>query len=191
MTMGHQRKHPPNPSSPWSGLMPPGDGPSRAGPNDTDRPWQASDLVRRFRRMDWLLLVDAVPDARMHSVTLHDDLGALVHASSRVSGGYREIRAFVQQRVPLSLRVVWRQCGRYQLAQAAWVNDGLLGDHTVPVAPRLPEALLSDLRARPGTLRLMLRLAPEGVLFGWDVERFSRGVVRFDCPGGDFADERR
>jgi hypothetical protein len=108
-----------------------------------------------------------------------------------VSSSYREIRAFVQQRVPLSLRVVWRQCGRYQTERAAWVNDGTLGDHTVPVAARIPEAVLGDLRARSGTLRLKFRLTPEGVLFGWDVERYSRGVVRFDCPGGDFSEARR
>lgn len=65
------------------------------------------------------------------------------------------------------------------------------GQLTVPVAARIPDAVLIDLKARPGSLRLKFRLAPEGVLFGWDVERYSRGVVRFDCPGGDFSEARR
>lgn len=189
--MGRERKNPQAPGNPWSGLMPSGVTPTGGAPTDTGTPLRPADLVRRFRGMDWLMLVDAVPDTRMHSVTFHDDLGALIHASARVTSRYREIRAFVQRRVPLSLRVVWRQCGHCPAERIAWVDDGAIGDHTVRVAARIPDAVLIDLKARPGSLRLKFRLAPEGVLFGWDVERYSRGVVRFDCPGGDFSEARR
>lgn len=45
-------------------------------------------------------------------------------------------------------------------------------DITVPVADRIPEDLLEDLRRDPkGTLRLKLRIHPETLLIGWDIER--------------------
>jgi len=43
---------------------------------------------------------------------------------------------------------------------------------TVSVAERIPEDLLEDLRRAPmGTLRLKLRIHPEILLIGWDIER--------------------
>jgi len=186
--MGRQRKDQRSPGNPWSGLMPPGDGPWGGAPDDANTPWRTTELLRRFRGMDWLMLVDAAPGTRMDSVTFYDDLGALIHASPRVTCSDPEVRVFVQQRVPLNLRVGWRQCARYLRERAAWVGDGVIGDHTAPVAARIPEAVLHDLQDRPGTMRLKFRLTPEGVLFGWDVERYRRGIARFDCAGGDFAE---
>ena len=43
---------------------------------------------------------------------------------------------------------------------------------TIPVADRIPDDLLDDLRRDPkGTLRIKIRLHLEGVLLGWDIER--------------------
>jgi hypothetical protein len=45
-------------------------------------------------------------------------------------------------------------------------------DITVPVASRIPDELLEDLRRDPkGGLRLKLRVHPETLLVGWDIER--------------------
>jgi hypothetical protein len=45
-------------------------------------------------------------------------------------------------------------------------------DITVPVAERIPEDLLADLRRDPkGGLRLKLRLTPDTLLVGWDIQR--------------------
>lgn len=47
-----------------------------------------------------------------------------------------------------------------------------LVDATVPVAERIPDDLLDNLRQEPrGELRLKLRLHQDGVLLGWDIER--------------------
>lgn len=47
-----------------------------------------------------------------------------------------------------------------------------LGNYTVPVASRIPDALLDDLRRDPrGLFRLKIRLHEQGVLIGWDIER--------------------
>lgn len=48
----------------------------------------------------------------------------------------------------------------------------LIGQWTVPVADRIPDELLNDLRRDPkGSLRIKIRLHREGVLLGWDIER--------------------
>jgi hypothetical protein len=51
--------------------------------------------------------------------------------------------------------------------------DGAVArDVTVPVASRIPDELLEDLRRDPkGVLRLKLRIHPDTLLVGWDIER--------------------
>jgi hypothetical protein len=44
-------------------------------------------------------------------------------------------------------------------------------DVTVPVAERIPEEALDDLRKNGGNLRLKLRIHPDTLLVGWDIER--------------------
>jgi len=47
-----------------------------------------------------------------------------------------------------------------------------LVDVTVPVASRIPDDLLADLRRdRKGLLRLKIRLMSDAILIGWDIER--------------------
>lgn len=75
-------------------------------------------------------------------------------------------------------------------------------DVTVPVASRIPDDLLDDLRRDPkGDLRLKIRLMPEAILIGWDIERrssrydpinqkmtYGSGVHSF--VGGDFREAK-
>jgi hypothetical protein len=65
-------------------------------------------------------------------------------------------------------------------------SSEMLGDYTVKVAERIPDAVLADIRRQRGALRLKFRLKPDGVLFGWDIERGGSGVSRFSLAGGDF-----
>lgn len=62
------------------------------------------------------------------------------------------------------------------------------GDYTLPIATRIPEEVLKDIRKNGGGLRLKFRLKPDGVMFGWDIERFSGGLPRHSMPGGDFVE---
>lgn len=79
------------------------------------------------------------------------------------------------------------------------------GEWTVPIADRIPDELLDDLRRDPkGTLRIKIRLHREGVLLGWDIERRpgfdpkkrdSFGEIAYVSPGwvktgGDFKEAR-
>ena len=60
------------------------------------------------------------------------------------------------------------------------------GDYTLPIASRIPEEVLQEIRKNGGGLRLKFRLKPDGVMFGWDIERFAGGLPRHSMPGGDF-----
>lgn len=85
--------------------------------------------------------------------------------------------------------------------KAIWGKGGgdyegtIIGDYTVPVAERIPEALLDDLRRNPrGNLRLKIRLADDGVLIGWDIERkgFRECTsAEYEMAGGDFREAER
>ncbi len=78
----------------------------------------------------------------------------------------------------------------------------LIGEWTVPVADRIPDDLLDDLRRVPkGSLRIKVRLHREGVLLGWDIERrpgFNAQKSRegqhyppaYSHTGGDFKEMR-
>lgn len=68
----------------------------------------------------------------------------------------------------------------------------IAGDYTIPVAKRIPDSVLRDIRAHGGSLRLKFRLKPGGVLFGWDIERADPlgNVSVFEVPGGDFLETR-
>jgi len=76
---------------------------------------------------------------------------------------------------------------------------------TIPIADRIPDDLLDELRQRGGSLRIKIRLHREGVLLGWDIEhipnpmRWTREEIskqRIYLPsaythtGGDFKEAR-
>jgi hypothetical protein len=148
------------------------------------------DQQRRFRGIGLVLVVDAVPGAQMEGVTFHDERGTQVYAKALVSRRTREVMVIGATHVPELIHVVWRQNGQYDFSRATWYGGTVLGDYSVPVAARIPDAVLRDIRAKPGSLRLKFRLKPDGVLFGWDIERDGGGVSRFDSPGGDFLETR-
>jgi len=85
-------------------------------------------------------------------------------------------------------------------------SGDLIGQWTVPVAKRIPDELLDELRRDPkGGLRIKIRLHREGVLLGWDIERrlnpwgytmkeINKGNIRlspaYSHIGGDFKEAR-
>lgn len=73
--------------------------------------------------------------------------------------------------------------------QGPWGGDYFgqaAGDYTVNVASRIPDDVVTELLKRGGSLRLKFRLKPDGVLFGWDIERISGGLPKHSMAGGDF-----
>ena len=149
---------------------------------------RGTDPQLRFRGIGIVLVVGA----QMEGVVFYNDAGRGFYAKSVVSRRTREILALGSSRVPVTSRAIWREHPR-----PIWGKDGgidyegtIAGDYTVPVAERVPEDVLTDIKANGGALRLKFRLKPDGVLFGWDIERPSGGISKFDMPGGDFLETR-
>lgn len=151
-------------------------------------PASASD---RFKGMGLTLVTDAVPGAEMLGVEFFADGRDLpFFAQSRMVQRNRGIMAFPSGTVPEIVRVVWRNSSELvrrkdDPTQTTYAGN-ILGDHTITVASRIPDEVVQEIRKNGGGLRLKFRLKPDGVLFGWDIERFSGGLPRHTMPGGDF-----
>jgi hypothetical protein len=106
----------------------------------------------------------------------------------------RRVRGIIAlgDRVPLIVHVVWRKGAGWNRIKEVWNEGVIVGDYTIPVAERIPDETLNDIRTRGGGLRLKFRLKPDGVLFGWDIERAAPlgDVSIFEMPGGDFLETR-
>jgi hypothetical protein len=144
------------------------------------------DPQQRFRGIGVVLVIDAVPTAEMRRVVFYDDRPVRILGSSLVARQNRKILAMGGSRVPLTVRVTWREGAGWDKLKEVWNESTVIGDYTIPVAERIPEKVLADIRAHRGALRLKFRLKPDGVLFGWDIERDGGGFSEFHMPGGDF-----
>lgn len=103
--------------------------------------------------------------------------------------------------VPRFYRVVWRE-GEWQrnneprdMNKIAGTGRGefeggkVVGDHIVPVADRIPDELLAEMRKRKLGLCIKLRIHPEGVLLGWDLQGppgTGPSWGNYTMAGGDF-----
>lgn len=144
----------------------------------------------RFKGMGLTLVVDAVPGVKMlGNEFFADGSESPFYASSVTRQGNRSIMAFPSGTVPETARVTWRandsegyrdQAGRIRYSAK------IIGDYTIPIASRIPDEVVAEIRKHGGSLRLKFRLKPDGVLFGWDIERFDGGLPRHFLPGGDF-----
>jgi hypothetical protein len=145
---------------------------------------------RRFEDMGLILVVDAVEGAEMLGVEFFADENDFpFYARSLQKKTGRAIMAFPSGVVPEKVTVVWRANadeGYTDKYNRIRYSAPIVGDYTFPVASRIPDAIAKEIRKHGGGLRLKFRLKPDGVLFGWDIERFSGGLPRHSMPGGDF-----
>lgn len=152
---------------------------------------QLTDAQRRLKDVGLVLVVDAVPGVEMLGVEFFaDGSDRKFYAKSRMVQRNREIMAFPISVVPDQVRVVWRDSSklvrRADNPSLSTYAGNILGDHTFPIASRIPDDVVKEIRKNGGGLRLKFRLKPDGVLFGWDIERFAGGLPRHSMPGGDF-----
>jgi hypothetical protein len=147
---------------------------------------------KRFKGIGAVLVVDAVPGAEMEGVVIYDDRGYEIYVSAIVSRKVRKIMALGGIYVPLTARAVWRKGAGWDKVREVWNEGVIVGNYTIPVAERIPDEVLHDIHAHGGGLRLKFRLTPNGVLFGWDIERSAPlgDVSIFEMPGGDFLETR-
>jgi hypothetical protein len=150
-----------------------------------------SPTQKRMDDMGLTLVVDAVEGAEMLGVEFFADGNEFpFYARSLQRKTGRAIMAFPSGVVPEKVRVVWRDStkivGRSDKPHINTYAGKVLGDYTFPVASRIPDDVVREIRKNGGGLRLKFRLKPDGVLFGWDIERFAGGLPRHSMPGGDF-----
>jgi hypothetical protein len=140
--------------------------------------------------MGLTLVVDAVQGAEMLGVEFFaDEREYPFYARSLQKKTGRAIMAFPSGVVPERVRVTWRKSGSetyFDKSGRIRYSAPIVGDYTFPVASRIPDEVIHEIRKNGGGLRLKFRLKPDGVLFGWDIERFSGGLPRHSMPGGDF-----
>ncbi len=179
-----------------------------AGLAACDRPWAGAKapepplsdedqaLKRKFRGLDGgELYVDALTEKT--GINVFDDKGRLFYASATLSLRNNSRHSYgADFGVPKTLRVEWRD--RYVpvedghlkgIPDGSFYGGTILGNHTVPVASRIPDTLLDDLRKNGGGFRLKIRLHDDGPLIGWDIQRARGsapdGSAHFHV-GGDF-----
>lgn len=82
-------------------------------------------------------------------------------------------------------------------------NGDLVYETTVPIAPRIPDAVLDRVRRYNGSLTLKLRLTLDTILVGWEVKNGRSYPFKLDkdgyayetdedtLPGGDFREAKR
>jgi hypothetical protein len=164
------------------------------------RPLSAEDeqLKRKFRGLQGgQLRVDSLFQVR--GLNIFDEDGHLFFAHSRltppdgrITGSYG-----ADFGVPKLLRFEWRDKIEMEsrgalkrgLPDGAYYGGNILGNYTVPVASRIPDALLEDKRRNGGGFRLKIRIHPDGPLIGWDLERAPGSAPdgsKFHHAGGDF-----
>jgi hypothetical protein len=152
---------------------------------------QLTDAQLRLKDVGLVLVVDAVPGVEMLGVEFFadgSDRPFYARSMQRKSG--RAIMAFPISVVPDRVRVMWRDSDklvrRADNPSLSTYAGNVLGDYTFPIASRIPDDVVKEIRKNGGGLRLKFRLKPDGVLFGWDIERFAGGLPRHSMPGGDF-----
>lgn len=176
----------------------------RAGPDHYHTGDPAEDALRqRFRDLSIVLVVDAVEGVEMAGVQFFSDNGFQIFGSATVALHKRSIMSVGSARVPRWVRVIWRKDDEdfKVISSGAGIEykGTIAGDYTLPVADRIPDAVLESLRKDPkGNLRIKFRLHPEGVYFGWDIERAADYDLEkqrkeklgypypYHMPGGDF-----
>jgi hypothetical protein len=145
------------------------------------------------------LVVDAFGEK--DAVTIFDEQGRVFYTRAVVSPRNRTIRSYgAEFGVPVTLRAMWRREGervggvlqnpiRGTGVYGTFSGGKLVGDHIVPVAERIPDELLTEMRKRKLGLRIKLRIHPDGVLLGWDLQGppgTGPNYGKYTMAGGDF-----
>jgi hypothetical protein len=108
-------------------------------------------------------------------IEILDQNGNYVEAPAKMRIQIKSQRAL--NRIPVKLKVTWREQDPNNSVYSgnrneSWSGGKITGSFEIPVADRIPEELLDDLRRDPkGSLRIKVRLHRDGVLLGWDIER--------------------
>lgn len=159
------------------------------------------DLRRKFRGISGVTVVnDALNEKRY--ITITSDTGRRIQAPAGLGPKRNSILFYSGDSLPIpkTVRVIWKDGDVKNDFPRGWLGGTVVGDYTIEVALRIPQEVVDDLRRDPkGGLRIKFRLADDGVLFGWDIERRpgydpKNGVTSvppvYSMTGGDFQEAR-
>jgi hypothetical protein len=133
--------------------------------------------MHKFRGIDgYERRIDAAETSPGLAAQIFDDYGNSVETGTFQAGGSSISSLGIRPSgLMKSLSVTLFEPGStYAIQNAPWgkhFSGTIIGQWTVPVADRIPDDLLDELRQRGGLLRIKIRLHREGVLLGWDIER--------------------
>jgi hypothetical protein len=163
-------------------------------PQVTQPPLSAEDeaLKHKFRGLKGgQLRVDSLFHVR--GLNIFDEHGRLFFTAAGMQPTHDAIASYgADLGVPKILRVEWRDPEtrfRADGPYGAMLGGTIIANHTVPVATRIPDALLEEKRRNGGGFRLKIRIHPDGPLIGWDLERAPGSAPdgsKFQHAGGDF-----
>lgn len=149
-------------------------------------------LKLKFRGIQGVeLLVDSIEEIHGVNMFKPDGNRFFVRATMSIRNSSRSSYAGLDLVVPKWIRVEWRDPAddwRLDGPQGTAKGGRIVADYTAQIASRIPSALLDEVRAGKGGLRLKIRVHPQGVLVGWDryvwLERDGASA------GGDFREAK-
>lgn len=154
------------------------------------------DLASKYRGIRGVIVrTDAIGEKRF--VTIVSDTNKRIEEPALLSSKRVGNLTYTDNSMPVpkTVRVTWREgdVKRERVKKAdgttyppQWLGGTIIGDYTIEVASRIPDAVLDSIRNEGGALRLKFRLKDDGVLLGWDIERPGGGISRYSMAGGDF-----
>lgn len=145
--------------------------PSQDKPIYITREQQFSHKFIGINNINWIL--SSIHNIRY--IDIRDQNNHLIEAPSAVSEGSTS-RMSINE-VPINIKITWRKQDESNPIYSGerneyWSGGKITGLFRVPIAERIPDELINDLRRDPkGSLRIKIRLHQNGVLLGWDIER--------------------
>jgi len=131
-------------------------------------------MLARFGDRGYELKVDAMKGQEFKGVNFYE-VGLPWPIYGKATQTLRnETRMSRNGPIPEQVRIVWRKSSRGGSGPNNYDDyvDDIIGDEIVEVGPRIPQALIDDLKRDPkGSLRLKFRMSEQGTLLGWDIER--------------------
>ena len=131
-------------------------------------------MLDRFGRPGFELVVDAMAGQEFRGVEFFPEHARYEFYASGSQTLRNQTKMARSQPVPERVRIIWRDSSarRFIKDVGSRYIGNIIGEETIEVGTRIPQALIDDLKRDPrGSLRLKFRMSNQGTLFGWDIER--------------------
>lgn len=131
-------------------------------------------MLDRFGRAGFELVVDAMRGQEFLGVEFFPENARYEFYASSRQTLRNQTKMILSQPVPERVRILWRDSSdrRFLEGVGSRYVGRIIGDETIEVGSRVPQALIDDLERDPfGNLRLKFRMSDQGTLFGWDIQR--------------------